>query len=220
MFFSDNKFIKELIMHQKKLINGLSLGLAILAVICLLIIVFQPTNVVVDEQYKTWYMNLFAWLGILLSAPIAYVMVKPIPDLELKRFGLIVHQTGVWGTRFCIVFLIYMLFAAGGYLIPKHIVVHTASEKFSEKVVYRDYRLSAVPVSPSYRSGAFYIHNEYLLFMRNNGGFLPLVINNWFGTNKLSFSQVENYLSTPGTRMQLNGRRHSRGFVYDSLTLN
>lgn len=220
MDFSENMVIKKMLLHKKKLMQGLILALTILASLCLLLIIFQPTNVVmVDEKYNTAYMAWFAWIGILLSAPIAYAMVKPVPELQRTQFGKIVHNTGIWGTRLCIVFLMYLLFSVGGYLLPKHIVSFAAAETFSEKVIFRDYRLSSVPVSPPYQAGRFYINNEYLLLIRNDGAFLPLVINNWFGTNKLKYDQVENYLGNPGTRMQLNGRRHAKGYVFDSLTM-
>jgi len=207
-------------MLKNKLVKASLISLTSLSCILLIIIIFQPTNVTVDEGYKSSYMTFFAWIGILLSLPIAVLMVKPVSDLDVNRFGQIMHQVGVWGTRFCIVFTFFLLFASGGYLIPKHIVDFNASEIFSETVVYNSYKLSSMPNSPPYAAGKFWIFNEYVLLIRGKKENLPLLINNWFGTNKLNYSAVENYLGRSGTRMKLNGRKHARGYTFDSLTLN
>jgi len=182
-----------------------------------LVILFQPVNVFVNEDYKTSHMTFWAWVGVLLSLPIAYVMVKPMQKMEANKIGQIMHLSGVWGVRLCIVFIIYLLFAAGGYLIPKHIVNFSADEKFKQTVIYRGYKLSSTPSPPPYQSGKFWIFNEYLLVEKNRHK-IPVLINNWFGTNSFDYDAVESALHLKNSRMVLNGRKHARGYTYDSLT--
>ncbi len=199
----------------------LSVSIAVL----LLLFFFQPTNVIVAGGQQQFYMSLFGWLGFLLSLPAALLLVKPEPGRPDTRTALILHQAGVWGTRACIVFIVYMLFAVGGYLLPKHLLNLTASETYREEVKLIEYRLAATEPVP-YQKGKFRFNNEFLVIRRANGKKLPLLINNLVGTNKLDFHSIVPVISAY-SQLRINGtasvvlvgRKNSIGRTFDALKL-
>ncbi len=200
--------------------------LGVLIVVLLLLFFFQPTNVVVTGGSQRFYMSLFGWIGTLLSIPAALLLVRPDPGQRDTRAAEIMHRLGVWGTRGCIVFIVYMLFAVGGYLLPKHLLNLTASQSYREEVRLIGYRLAATdPVG--YQPGKFRFNNEFLVIRRADGTKVPLLINNLVGTNKLDFRRIVPVISaysqlhlSGAAKVVLVGRKSSLGYTYDKLKMH
>lgn len=229
-------------MLKNRLFDIVLVLLALMGVFCLLVIFLQPTNVIVnDESTKSKFMHLFGWVGILLSIPVAFYLVNPMAGYAKSKIGEVFHQIGVWMTRSFVVFTLYLLFAYAGHTIPAHIVNLNASDAYTETVKYGGFKLSSDAYGQSYtqaHGGKFNVltrmfHNEFIIVRREYGNTIALLINNWYGTNKLNFTSLMDWLvedrcanrhelsGTNGAcKIQLSGRRHSLGITYDRVHLN
>ena len=221
---------------KNKLIKSLILTSLVLASVLLLMILLQPNNVVIDEEAKAGYSSIFGWLGLLLSLPLAWVLVKDHKPAETGKLALVFHYIGLYGTRFCVVAIMYLLFRISGYLVPDHIVNLSAFETYKQKVDLVEYRVStgydAIRKNRSWYS--FLFVDEFLVIRYSDGRKMPLNVNNFFGSNKLEDSAIASRYESGGfsrfsyrpsnviginTSVYINGRRHALGHTIDSITL-
>jgi len=196
----------------KKLVQTLMLVVASLIAILLLLFLFQPTNVVVEAQgLEDSFFRIFGGVGILLSAPIAMFMVKVDKSVGGSLVAKLFHHIGVWGTRSAIVFMVYMISAISGYLLPKHIIHFNASADFTMDVQLVKFRVE---------------NKAYLVIKRPDGKKVRLLVDNILGTNKLAYdgafldkllADSHPYKVEMGTPLRLSGRRHALGYTFDSV---
>ncbi len=216
---------------KNKLIRAIFLSALVIASSFLLLILFQPTNVVANEEIKVGYSSLFGWAGFVLSLPLAWFLVKDNQPSDLGKVGLAFHYAGVFGTRGCVVAIMYLLFAIGGYVIPNHIINFSAFETYKEKVELVEYRVSTGSDVIRANRPWYSFPDEFLVIRYSNGQKIPLKVNNTFGSNKLDASKIaskyqqpvfpQHYRSVISIRSSvvLNGRRHTLGHTIDSITL-
>ncbi len=206
---------------HKKAVGGYLIVVATLAGVMTLLLFFQPTNVVANLAVQNRFLHIFGMVGLVLSLPLAFFLVK---SPELRRSGWLAssfQRIGFWGTRFCVVLIVYFIFAFGGFVLPKHWVHFSASETYKEELIDVSYRLAYHGGDGGGQLGfskQWYWYDEYLHIVRKNGQKEVLLINNTLGINKLNYSKIEGHL-VQGQRqnIQLVGRKHPGGFTYDAL---
>ncbi len=216
---------------KNKLTKTLFLATLIISSIILLLILFQPTNVVANEGIKTSYSLTFGWVGLSFSLPLAWFLVKHAKPSNIGGLGLVFHYLGVMGTQASVVAVVYLLFAIGGYTIPNHIINLNAFETYKKKVEFVEYRVSTGSSIRAEQRPWYSFPDEFIIIRYPSGRKVPLIVNNMLGSNKLDVSKVKSKYENPvfpqhhqsmirvQTAVILNGRRHTLGHTIDSISM-
>ncbi|VAW73446.1 Heme A synthase, cytochrome oxidase biogenesis protein Cox15-CtaA [hydrothermal vent metagenome] len=216
---------------KHKLTKALFLTTLVISSVILLLILFQPTNIVADEGVKTSYSSMFGWVGVIFALPLAWFLVKNDKPSDIGSVGLVFHYLGLIGTQASVVAIVYLLFAIGGYTIPNHIINLSAYETYEEKVEFIEYRVSTGSYVNAKQRPWLSFPDEFIIIRYANGRKVPLIVNNTFGSNKLDVSKVKSKYEKPvfpqhrqsvirvQSAVVLNGRRHTLGHTIDSISL-
>lgn len=217
---------------KSKLTKALFLAALVVSSLLFLLILFQPTNVNASVTAQTQYSSLFGWTGLIFSLPVAWFLVKDHLAAGAGKIEKVFHYIGVYGTRLCVVAIMWVLFAIAGYVIPGHIVNMSAFETYTQEVELVEFRVSTGSEAIKSNRPWYSFPDEFLIIQYSNGRKVPLYVNNSFGTNKLSvakviadkyeqaiFPQGRNSVIKIRMNVTLIGRRHLLGQTIDSISL-